>query len=201
MVSGLLHLLQEYGYIGLFISLVIEFFGIPAPAETMLILTGGSTAHGGLNLAWVIAVGVVGAMTGYAAAFGIGRRIGLERLMRWSRRLQVREHHWRRGERLWAHYGILLLIGSRYIVGVRHVTPYLAGVFPTSPASFLFWSAVGAVAWVVPLVLAGRLVGTHWGSIMAWIESNLILVVALAALALAFVVWLRMRRTGSRVAE
>ena len=47
-------LLDRYGYLMVFLTILVEGVGIPAPGQTLLIAASLSAAHGNLNLVWVL---------------------------------------------------------------------------------------------------------------------------------------------------
>jgi membrane-associated protein len=71
------------------------------------------------------------------------------------------------------------IILARYIPILRTFVPFAAGMGGIAPSRFLFWNVLGALLWVPPLVLLGRLVG---GSPLAEKLHHVILVVIVLSL-------------------
>jgi membrane-associated protein len=135
------------------------------PGDSLLFAAGAlaATANGGLN-AWVLfALLAVAAFTGNAANYAIGRQIGprvftatdtgstLGRAM--NRDYLDRAHAF------FEKYGGKAIILGRFVPIVRTFVPFVAGAAQMTPGSFVFYNAVGAIAWVGSCVLAGVLFG------------------------------------------
>jgi membrane protein DedA with SNARE-associated domain len=76
MTSGFVaHLVQAYGYYGVFALVALESMGIPLPGETALIAAAvyysGATHH--LNVVVLVAVAASAAVIGDNAGYWIGR--------------------------------------------------------------------------------------------------------------------------------
>jgi len=195
----ILDLALAYGYLGLFLALFLEYLGVPGlPGEAFLLLAGSFAASGRFQLVPALVAGVAGSMLGYTLAYFIGRAVGLERLKQWGRYVWIKEQHWTHGERFWKRYSLLLLLGSRYVTGIRHVTPYLAGVTRMPVGRFLVWNTAGSVLWVIPLVLAGRTLGDNWKVVESWFHSIWVLGAAGFLVVVGATVWILARRARRR---
>jgi membrane protein DedA with SNARE-associated domain len=142
------YLVVTYGYA---VILVGTFF----EGETVLVI-GGYLAHlGYLKLQWVIASAFAGTFAGDQLFFFIGRKKGmavLKRRKRWMRKakqaraLLHRHQNW-------------VIIGFRFLYGMRTVTPFLIGASGISPLRFFWLNLVGALVWAVAVGFAGYLLG------------------------------------------
>ena len=103
------HFIASYGYVAIFLLMLLESACIPVPSE--LIMTfGGALAAGAvpgtqLNLAGVIIAGVAGNVAGSYVAWAVGRYGGQAALRRWGRRLRVRDHELERANQWFDRYG------------------------------------------------------------------------------------------------
>jgi membrane protein DedA with SNARE-associated domain len=78
-------LIQQYGYMAVFVGSVLE-------GETLLLLAGLAAHRGYLRLEWIIVVAAAGAFLGDQICFLGGRLFGRPMLARWPR--------WRRRSRV-----------------------------------------------------------------------------------------------------
>lgn len=141
-------LVQDYGYPALFVGTFLE-------GETILVL-GGLAAHlGYLDLGWVIAAGFAGTFCGDQLYYFLGRRHGtalLERKPGW----QVRAD---RIFDLLQRHQLLLILGFRFLYGLRTVTPFLIGTSGIRPLTFLVLNSAGGAIWAATVVALGYLFG------------------------------------------
>ena len=145
---SLTDLLSQYGYFALFAGCLLE-------GETLLLLAGVA-AHGGyLSLPLVIAVAFVGGSLGDQVGFLIGRRYGDSLLERWpSLSAQAA-----RVRRLIERHSALLIIGVRFMYGLRLVGPVAIGMSDVPAWRFVVFNLIGAAIWAVAVSCAGYFFG------------------------------------------
>lgn len=141
-------LLADYGYGAVFAGSLLE-------GETILVLAGFAAQQGYLSLPWVMVVAFAGGTLGDQIFFFIGRHWGnalLRRLPRLDRNAQrVRELLMRH------HAG--LIIGVRFMYGLRIVGPIVIGMSEVPAARFLTFNLIGAAIWAVLIAGAGFVFG------------------------------------------
>ncbi len=116
---SLTELLHEYGYLAILV-------GTFAEGETILIMGGFAAHQGYLALPWVMVSAFVGSLCGDQLAFFAGRRYGAALLARFPRLRPGVD----RATALVARRGTPLLLGFRFIYGIRNLVPIAAGVEP-----------------------------------------------------------------------
>lgn len=141
-------LLADYGYVAVFVGSLLE-------GETILVLAGFAAHQGYLSLPWVVVVAFTGGALGDQVFFFIGRHWGnalLRRLPRLDRNAQrVRELLMRH------HSG--LIIGVRFMYGLRIVGPIVIGMSEVPATRFLALNLIGAAIWSVVIAGAGFVFG------------------------------------------
>ncbi len=149
MAFELAPLIEQYGY-------AVTFVGTLAEGETVLILSGLAAHRGYLDLATVIAVGTVGGMLGDLAYFLVGRRFGDQVLARFPRFAAPAA----RVRALIERYPNAMILGVRFMYGLRTVGPAVIGSTRISLARFVLLNAAGALLWSACWASAGYLVGS-----------------------------------------
>ncbi len=184
-IEFLKHLIEQYGYVALFIGTFLE-------GETILLLAGFA-AHSpdfNLNLGYVILAAFAGSLAGDQTAFFIGRH--------WGKKLIARNEKWRsRAERVHAmlkKYHEVLILSFRFFYGLRNLTPFVLGSADISVRKFFILNAVGAGVWAVAFAVTGYAFGSLLENVLATLIDN-VHHVELAILGLAMLValalWLR----------
>ncbi|MFI5293550.1 MAG: DedA family protein [Thermodesulfovibrionales bacterium] len=140
---------KTYGYWALLIGTFLE-------GETILII-GGITAHlGYLDLPKVMMIAFIGSFTGDQVYFCIGRLKGrnlIEKHPRWQSRVD-------KVHLLLRRYHDVIMIGFRFIYGMRIMTPFVLGMSKNiKTLRFVVFNALGAMIWAVVISWGGYLFG------------------------------------------
>jgi membrane protein DedA with SNARE-associated domain len=201
------HLIATYGYIAIFVLMLLESACIPVPSEVIMTFGGalaaGAVPGSGLNLAGVIIAGVLGNVAGSYVAWAVGRYGGQAALRRWGRRLRIREHELDRANRWFGRYGPRAVLIGRLLPVVRTFISLPAGIADMEPARFGIYTTIGCVPWTAALAYAGYAVGANWNLIAGSFKGPTYVIAAVAVTGLAVAVWryLRTRRADPVIAE
>lgn len=183
-----------YGYVALFVGVMLENAGIPVPGETAVLVAGFlSSPSGGahLNLAVVIGLTVLAAVLGDNIGFWLGHRFARRRLLHGKGFLFLSHETWQHAEGYFRRYGAWTIFFARFITGLRVVASLAAGTAGMSWPRFLLANALGAVIWASAISVLGYFFGRSWHTIHRWLGwGGLILCVGLA-LALGVAHYLR----------
>jgi len=138
----------------LFAAVAVESFGVPVPGETALIAFGVLASQGHYPIEVVIAVAAAGAIIGDNLGFWlIGRRGGRALIARYSWVERRTERVLPRTEALIDRYGGRAVFFGRFVSVFRETIAWVAGLAGMSWPRFLFWNAVGGIAWATAVGL------------------------------------------------
>lgn len=141
-------IVEHYGYIAVFIGTFLE-------GETIVVLAGFLAHRGYLSLEWVIACAFTGTYAGDQLFFYIGKWRGTGIL--------AKRPHWqlrsRRVFELLNRHQVLVILGFRFLYGLRTVTPFLIGMSGVHPFRYLVLNGLGALIWAVAVGILGYLLG------------------------------------------
>jgi len=192
----LIALFARYGYLTVFVGVLLENAGLPVPGETVL-LAGAALSHSGrLSLVWVIVVASGGAIIGDNLGFAIGRRGGRRLVERYGSRFGITHGHLVRFDRFFDRHGGKTVFAARFITGLRVVGALLAGASGLAWPVFLFYNASGAIVWATAIALVGYLVGQSWDVLERWI-GDFGVTLLIVFIGLVVVGALRRRRTNA----
>lgn len=140
--------ISVYGYLAIATGTFLE-------GETILILGGFAAHRGYLELPWVIAAAFTGTLCGDQLYFFLGRLKGkgmVERRPGWKAR-SVKVYA------LLEKHQILLILGFRFLYGLRTVTPFIIGASNIPAARFIVLNILGALLWAITVGYLGFLFG------------------------------------------
>ena len=141
-------LIDTYGYIAILIGTFLE-------GETILVLGGFAAFRGYLSLPYVILTAFIGSMLGDQFFFYVGRTHAqgmLEKRPYWKVRLE-------KAHALILRFQSPIILGFRFLYGLRSVTPFALGMSRVSYGKFIILNAIGAFIWAVAVGTGGYLFG------------------------------------------
>jgi membrane-associated protein len=175
--AHLLALTQQYGvwvYAILFMiiycetGLVITPF---LPGDSLLFVAGALCGMGALQLELLLPLLVLAAFSGDNTNYWIGRLVGVRLLSRPNARLIKREHL-DKTHSFYEKHGGKTIIFARFLPIIRTFAPFVAGIGLMRYRLFVLFSALGGVAWITSLTVAGYFFGN-----IPLVKNNLTLII------------------------
>lgn len=175
--AHLLKLAVDYGvwvYAILFLIIYCETGLVVAPflpGDSLLFVAGALCGMGTLQLEVLAPLLILAAFGGDNTNYWIGRLVGMRLLNRVSVKLIKREHL-DKTHAFYEKHGGKTVILARFLPIVRTFAPFVAGIGLMRYRLFILFSALGSVAWIVSLTVAGY----FFGNIPA-VKNNLTLII------------------------
>jgi membrane protein DedA with SNARE-associated domain len=186
MFDWVVTLLENGGYIGIFLLMLAENLFPPIPSELVMPLAGFLAAQGALSLPPSIVVGTAGSVVGALFWYWVGLRFGEERLRRlagrYGRWLTVSPEDVDTASAWFARNGGRVVFFGRMVPAVRTLISIPAGVARMPLASFLALTALGSALWTGALAVAGFLLESQYTRVAVWVNPLSTVVVMLLLL-------------------
>ncbi len=200
-------LLSTYGYVAIFVLMVLESACVPIPSEvTMLFggaLTTGAVAGPGneLNI-WVVAIaGIAGNLVGSWVAYWVGARGGKPFANRYGRYLLIRPHEVDKAHEWFERRGAPAVLIARLLPVIRTFISLPAGVAKMRWDQFTLYTLLGVTPFVVALAFIGRALGSRWEKALRALAPFTLLILAALGVGLIVYVSLRWRKVRTEYAE
>jgi membrane protein DedA with SNARE-associated domain len=195
--------LQHYGLWAIFLLIMLEDFGIPAPGETILIAGAVYAGAGQLNVVAVGICGFIAAIIGDNIGFAIGHFGGRALALRWGKYVFLTEERLDKAEAFFDRRGAIVITFARFVEGLRQANGIIAGITGMHWLRFLIFNAIGAALWVGTWVSLGYFAGNHIGTIYHYINLySYYVLIALGVLILGYIAWhIRRRRRRQAAAS
>ena len=187
MFEWITHLLDQLGYVGIALLMLLENVFPPIPSELIMPLAGFDAARGDMNVYLVILSGSIGSVAGALFWYVIGRWIGEDRLKRFASRhgrlLTLSASEVERVNRWFDKHNEKAVLLGRLVPAVRTLISVPAGIFEMSLGRFLIYSTIGTVGWTALLTFGGYMLGDRYELVQTWINpvSNVIVGVIVLA--------------------
>lgn len=183
-----IYLIRHYGDAAVFTGLILEYIGFPVPGETMMTFLGYLSGKG-LEYAVFISLtaSISGAFIGSSLAWLIGRKYGENIILKYGKYVHITKEKLDTTGESFKKHKILLLVFGRYIPGVRHIVPYLAGISGLSAPAFASYNLLSSVIWCISFIGLGYFLGEKWTVVEELIKTySLILVLLLVFIFVVF---------------
>ena len=184
------HLLDQWGYLAVFVFVMIESLGIPFPGETMVIvaaLYAGASNHLDPVLIWLTAA--AGAIVGDNIGFGVGHWGGYRLLRRYGSKVRLNEAKLKVGRLLFERHGGKVVFFGRFVSVLRTYAAFLAGTNRMRYPRFLFFNAAGGIIWAAIYTFGFYYLGSQLDKVRGPVDY--ILGGAAVATVVALIMWIR----------
>ena len=203
------HFIRDYGYLAVFVLMVLESACIPIPSEVTM-LFGGALANATFaatafadpiapkSFIVVGLLGTAGNLVGSWIAYYVGRVGGRPLIERWGRFVFLREHELDRAEAWFADHGEAAVFVSRLLPVVRTFISLPAGVAEMPIGKFTVYTVAGCLPWTFALAGVGYAVGSSWQTVERYFRP---ISIAVAVAIVVAVAWWLIRRARDRDRE
>ncbi|MDW0108511.1 DedA family protein [Sporosarcina aquimarina] len=172
--------LAKYGYFGVFALILIENIFPPIPSELILTFSGFLVVSHGLSMGWMITAATAGSVIGAMFLYGIGMFLDVPRLEsltdRYGRWLRLKRKDIRRADAWFHKHGPWTVLICRVIPLVRSLISIPAGMSGMNFPLFIVLTALGSLVWNSILIYLGVKLGTHFESVLRYMDiySNVV---------------------------
>ncbi len=163
----LMQFIKDHGgiYVVMFIVFAETglFAGFFLPGDSLLFITGimiSSTGGSFFELIYAFGMISLAAIFGNFVGYWFGRKSG----HLWFEKKETfffKQKHLKQAHDFYEEKGGLAIIMGRFLPIVRTFAPLVAGIVKMDRKKFLSYSIIGALAWVVSMILAGYFLGSY----------------------------------------
>jgi len=185
---------DTFTYVSIFVLIFLDAVIPIFPGETTLNAAATLAAHGKLDLGLIIVMGALGAILGDSALFWLARLFSVKlegQVTRAKANKQVRMAF-----DLMDSSTAVLIIGGRYVPGMRFVVNATMGLSDIAYRRFLGWSIISGILWSAYTSILAYEIGLALGDfpLASFIISGLVTTIAIT------VVFFTVRRNRRRLA-
>src|SRR5262249_28046232 len=154
--GGMEELLRSWGYLGIFVGILLTGIGFPMPEELPVVIGGALAGHGSARWWIMLPVCIVGVVVGDGLLYGIGRLWGPRLLQyNWVKTSVLPPERLAKIEQNFQNHGIKILLFARMTPGIRAPIFLTAGLTKLPLARFLIADGIYAIPGVTLLFFLG----------------------------------------------
>jgi membrane-associated protein len=165
-----INIIEDNGYLGLFLWLWFGVFVLPVPNEVILMTVGLASAKGSLNPFLAFLVTYLGILAAFTSSYLLGRVIG-RRLLQLLKRKKRFANSLDSAMKLMEKYHAFSLSLSCFAPGVRYLVPLLYGFSRLPLKTFALFAYSGAFIWVSIIFVLGYLFGDKMDIVMKYTKE------------------------------
>lgn len=168
-------LVEQTGYLGVFLAMLLDNVFPPIPSEPLMMFAGAGAGEGSrLNIFLVILIGSVGASLGLALWYYVGKWIGQERLARFAdkhgRFLTLSGEDIHKSDEWFQKHGWKAIVVARAIPAIRALIAIPAAVGKMPLWKVLVFAFAGSLVWDGAFAFIGYFIGERSSEITTYLN-------------------------------
>lgn len=145
--SFLYNVIINYGYLALFVMLMIEGTGMPGPVEILFFASGYLVTKGDMNIFYVIGVAALGNVTGNIVAYLVGYYKGRPVVEKYGKYLKITIKDLEAMDKWFAKYGGFTVLLGRLVGLPRTPAIWASGITRMNFTVYVIFSAIADFIW------------------------------------------------------
>ncbi|ADN08441.1 DedA family protein [Sulfurimonas autotrophica] len=186
LAQQLVDLIFDWGYLGIFIMMVIESSFIPFPSEIVLVPAGYLASKGDMSITYIMGSALGGSLLGAFINYYLALTLGRKFLLKFGKYFFIFPETLDKMERYFKSHGHISTFTGRLIPGIRQLISIPAGLARMNIVEFSIFTTLGAGIWALVLTLLGYFIGANEALIHEYLKEITIIVLVL----LVILVWI-----------
>ncbi len=198
----ILNIMNQFGYIGVFLLIMIENVFPPIPSEVILLFGGFMTTYTKLGILGMVIASTLGSVCGGIILYYIGKIFNKERLKRilsgrLGKILRLKNSDIDNADHWFDTKGQKTVFFCRFIPLVRSLISIPAGMSEMPMLKFLLYTTLGSLIWNIILIILGSILGSNWESILGIFDTySHLVVIVLGLIFIIFIIWFYRRKNA-----
>jgi len=200
-IDFLLQYAEHLGYLVVYGLITGSSFGLPIPEDATLLVAGYAASQGFIKLPFLMIVAVLGILTGDNLGYWLGRRHAGDIqnfLFRHGHKILLTPEKVNKIYLTFRKHPDWTIFLSRFVVGLRFITPLIAGSSGMKWREFFLFNLIGALVVGTLIPLAGWYFGQNLAMIHKFVTDFylVITIIAVAVIIPAIFMYQKKKRAG-----
>lgn len=170
MADFVLNLINNYGYFGMFLGMILEAVVIIIPSE-LILATGGILASKGLFSFWgAFFTGLIGSVFCAIIIYLMGYFGGRGFIRKYGKYFFMKDEEIEKSNSWFDKYGMVSALIGRNLPIIRTLISLPIGIMHLSFFKFLLYTFIGSIPWTLLFVFIGYMLGENWIVINSYIN-------------------------------
>lgn len=162
MTDFVINLINSYGYLGMFLGMVLEAVIIIIPSE-LILATGGILVSKNIFTFWgAFLTGLFGSVFCAIVIYFMGYFGGQPFIKKYGKYFFMKEEDIEKSDSWFNRYGMLSALIGRNFPIVRTLISLPIGIMRMSFVKFVIYTTIGSIPWTFIFVYFGYALGENW---------------------------------------
>ena len=183
MENFVIGIMNKFGYLGIFLLILLENLFPPIPSEVILTFGGFMTRSTSMNVFGVMLVSTIGSLLGAIILYYLGKILNKERInkiikSKYGKLLRIKSKDIEMADKWFDTKGRKTVFFCRFIPVVRSLISIPAGMSEMPLPQFTIYTFFGSLIWNTVLILIGAFAGDKKDYILSLLDdvSNIVLI-------------------------
>ena len=206
MQQFILHIIEQFGYFGVFFLILIENVFPPIPSEVILLFSGFFSTYTNLSVLYMIVASTLGSFLGAIILYYIGKIFNKERLKkivngRLGKLLFLKEKDIDKADEWFDNKGNKSVFFCRFVPIVRSLISIPAGMSEMPMGKFIIYTICGSMIWNTVLICLGFRLGSNWEYVLTILDKYQMLVIVILVIIFGYVIikFYRKKRKSKKI--
>lgn len=206
MQQFILHIIEQFGYFGVFFLILIENVFPPIPSEVILLISGFFSSYTRLSVFYMILASTLGSFLGAIILYYIGKIFNKERLKkivngRLGKILFLKENDIDKADEWFDNKGNKSVFFCRFVPIVRSLISIPAGMSEMPMGKFIIYTICGSMFWNTVLICLGYRLGSNWEYVLTILDKYQMVVIVILVIIFGYVIikFYRKKRKSKKI--
>jgi len=184
LAQDLVNLIFDWGYLGIFLLMLIESSFVPFPSEIVLIPAGYLASKGDMSVGLIMSSALTGSLIGAYINYYLALLLGRKMLIKYGKYFFIKEEAIGKMDAFFDKHGHISTFTGRLIPGIRQLISIPAGLARMNLKVFTTFTLLGAGIWALILTMLGYFIGQNQELIHEYLHQITIGVVTVVIVSL-----------------
>lgn len=172
-----LYVIENFGYLGVFLLILVENIFPPIPSEVILLFSGFFSSYANLSVFLLILSSTLASCAGAIILYYIGKYLNKDKIVKIIPFLKMgdidKSYKWFNSK------GNISIFWCRFIPIVRSLISIPAGFCKVFMPVFITYTFFGSMLWNTVLICVGRKLGSNWSLFLNILDKYKLIVIVL----------------------
>lgn len=166
----ILNIISSFGYLGMFIAMILEAVIIIIPSEVILATGGILAANNIFSFLGAFITGLLGSVFCAIAIYLMGYYGGRPFIEKYGKYFFMKKEDIEKSDKWFSKYGMKAALFGRCLPIIRTFISLPIGIARLNFKKFVIYTTIGSIPWTLAFVSAGYLLGDNWEIVSSYID-------------------------------